>query len=264
MSILNEGIIFSVSIKGGILDISGKRKRVVLWLGIRSVLIIIEVLTSILCTIAVFGPGPYAAGALVCPEYHDGPLVFAKVIAVAMLATEVFYIVGFITIVDPCGLFCSPSVLPSLDGIDNIVNKSPAELKERDSEYAANSRLGRLHSNHVGYRDVLKKVKGALCCLSANGNRSRQTALKEMALALHTLFSNEDVVPSDIVAGLYLVSRKQKKEAKGCEAAHGDQAFRCPCRIKGLRKVRYICLLLTGEVVWIYELVVDRVEILFN
>ena len=235
MTVLNAGILFSISIKGSILDPHRKRKNVIFWVITQFVLTVIELLVSILCTGAVYGLEPHVANALVCPEYRDGPLMIAKVIMVIMLVTEVVYIVGFFVIFDPCGLLCSPSILPSMEEVDKYVNKSSAELKERDIDYAANSHLGRLHSNHISYRDILKKLKGVLCCLSANRNRSRQTALNELSLVLHTLFSNEDYVPSDLVAGFVLVSRKQKAEAMECKKAHGDEG--CPCRIRGLRTV---------------------------
>ncbi len=237
MGIFNEAIIFSVSVKGNIEDPKRKRRGILVWLMIRCVLIAIETVTSLLCTVAVFSESSFAAGALRCSEYHDGPLLFARIVVICMLVTELLYILGFMVFVDPCGWFCSPSILPSMENIDNYVKKTPAELQDVENDYARESRLGHVHSNHVSYRDTLRKVKTALCCFGANGNRSRQTAMQEMALALHTLFNNEDRVPSDLVAGLVLVSRKQHHEKKVCEQHNGPDAFKCPCLHVGLRKV---------------------------
>ena len=242
MSVFNEAIIFSVSFKGTIMDPERKRRRLLLWLFIRSILMAVEVLTSLTCMVAVYGPAPFAADALQCREYHDGPLVFARAVVVVMVVVELFYIFGFLVFIDPLGICCSPSIIPSIhEEVDSLLYKSHVEQK--DHEYVSRSRLGRLHTNHVGYGKVVRKLRGALCCWSANGNRSRQTALREMALAVYTLFKktneNHVMVTSDIIAGLTLVSRRQKKTKQRCEDHKGAEAFKCPCLIVGLRTVSW-------------------------
>ena len=243
LSILNENIIFSISIKGNILDTKNKRKYILFWLSLRIGLIVFETLDIIICTFAVFGPAPYAAGALVCPEYHNGPLVYAKVVMVVMLTTQLIYVVGFFVFVDPLGLCCSPSILPDMHRVEGYGSKTYQEVENEEKSYPKNSRLGHLHRSHVGYGKVLKKVKSIMCCLNANGNRSRQTAMQEMALALHTLFSDDDRVPSDLVAGLMLVSRYQKAKSGDCNSCSG-KGIKCSCLFRGLKKVRLLLLCL--------------------
>jgi len=68
-----------------------------------------------------------------------------------------------------------------------------------------------------------------------------------MALAVYTLFKKTDkdhvMVVSDIIAGLTLVSRKQKDTKKKCADHKGEEAFKCPCLIVGLRTVSvYACV----------------------
>jgi len=140
MGIFNEVIIFSVSFKGRIIDPKGKRRRRLLfWLLVRIILMMVEVVTCLSCMVAVYGPAPYAADALQCREYHDGPLVFARAVVAVMFVVDMLYIVGFLIFVDPCGICCSPSILPSIgDQVDGLLRKSPAEMEvnhDHDHEY---------------------------------------------------------------------------------------------------------------------------------
>ena len=242
LSILNENIIFSISIKGNIMDTRNKRKYLIYWLFLRVVLISIETIGILVCMIAVFGPAPYAAGALVCEEYHDGPLVFAKVIVVVMLVTQLVYTIGFFIFMDPLGICCSPSIMQDMNRSENYATKSRKEMEEEENSYAKNDRLGHLHRSSFGYRKVFGKVKGILCCLDANGNRSRKTAMQEMALALHTLFSEDNWVPSDLVAGLIMVSRYQRSKKEACLPCIVG-GMKCPCSYEELKKVLFNCCL---------------------
>ena len=210
--IINENLIFSTSIKGGIEYNQDHRYCVQYWLFIRIILFVVEFICVIICSIAVFGPAPYAAGALQCQAFHDGPLRFAAAVVIILLVTLLIYIIGFAIYLDPCGLCCSPSLIHDMGNVLEVAEK-PADEVEGDeiSAYAKNSRLGRLHRSHLGYGRIFKKLRGVLCCLNVNGNRSRTTALQEMSLALHTLFSNDNRVPSDLVAGLILLNKHQKK-----------------------------------------------------
>lgn len=174
-------------------------------------LIIIEFVSVVVCTVAVFGPAPYAAGALVCEEFHNGPLRFAQAIVIIQLVAISVYVIGFGFYLDPLGMCCSPSVMQDWESM----YRAAGELKEDEvTSYARDSRLGRLHRTHIGYGRIFKKFQGLLCCLNSKGNRSRTTAMREMALAFHTLFSDDDRVASDLVAGLILLNQSQKKHRK--------------------------------------------------
>lgn len=210
ISTLNENIIFSISLRGSILYKRERRKSLGSWLIVRVVTTTVEFLVLIVCVVALFGPAPYAAGALECPEYHDGPLIFAKAVVVAMIVTIVIYIVGFVIYLDPCGLLCSPNVWHDYESLYKEAEKL-TESTDGVQAYLKDSRLGHLHRSHYGYGRIFWKIRSLFCCKESNGNRSRTTAMQEMALALHTLFSDTDHVTTDLVAGLILLSRYQKK-----------------------------------------------------
>ena len=248
LTVIVENIIMSISIKGPIYDhlYKNKRRWLPFWLFVRVFLFFIETAVVIVCTVAVFGPAPYAAGALQCPEYHDGPLVFAEAVVVTLLVVLTLYAIGFAIYLDPLGLCCAPSVLEDLGHIDEAEDELDVDLKE----YLSNNQLGRLHRNHIGFGRAFRKVRGALCCLNAGGKRSRTTAMQEVALALHTVFSDagrkdkrDRIVPSDLVAGMILVSRNQKHKRETCSQCAGNRGISCICLTEEFRNVRSLSYL---------------------
>ena len=241
LTVLVENIIFSISIKGPMYDHHNKNRQwLPFWLFARVPLFVVELAVVIVCTVAVFGPAPYAAGALQCPEYHDGPLVFAEAVVVGLLVLLLFYALGFAIYLDPLGLCCAPSVLEEMRHVDDV-----EELDGEQREYLAENKLGKLHRNHIGFGRVFRKVRGALCCLSAGGKRSRNTAMQEVALALHTIFSDvgghdnpkDNLVISDLVAGMILVSRNQKFKREECSDCTSKENASCSCLVKDFRAV---------------------------
>lgn len=221
LSLLNENIIFSISLKGSIMYRREKRKGLEYWLFLRVVTTIVEFIILIVCTVAVFGPAPYAAGALECPEYQE-PLAFARVVVVGMIVTISVYIIGFSIYLDPCGLLCSPSVWHDYESLYKEAEKT-TEGTDSVHAYLQDSRLGHLHRSHYGYGRIFWKIRSLFCCQSSN-NRSRITAMQEMALAFHTLFSDTDHVTTDLVAGLILLGRYQKKLRCRCSKDEGMAA----------------------------------------
>lgn len=243
LAIIVENIIFSISAKGPIYDRHNKRRWLPCWLLTRVLLFIAETeVVIILCTVAVFGPAPYGAGALQCQEYHDGPLVFARVVVVALLGLLAVYAIGFAIFLDPIGLCRAPAVIEKLKKVIDAVdrdfdtNENDASWNLEHSEHELNATADGRDTSHaqsqsrIGLGRVLTKMKRALCCLNAGGQRSKQTALREVALALYTIFSDVDVqkglVLSDILAGMILVSRSQKN---GCPICHSAGEPKCSC-----------------------------------
>lgn len=223
LAILIENIIFSISLKGSIFHKQEKRKWLPFWLVVRVVSIVLEFLNLLVCAVAVFGPAPFAAGALQCPEFHDGPLVFAKVVIIMLIVVILLYTLGFALYLDPLGLLCSPSLLQDLNKLEEIAED--AEDEDAHVAYAKNSRLGKLHRSHIGYGKIFHKLRGLLCCLDSSGNRSRSTAMREMALAFHTIFSEEKMVTTDLIAGLILLSQYQKRVRQECMERNDVEGF---------------------------------------
>ena len=258
LTVLVENVIFSISAKGSIYDHRTKKPRrrsIGLWLLVRVGLFFVETAVVIVCTVAVFGPAPYAAGALQCPEYHDGPLVFAEAVTVGLIVLLTLYAIGFTIYLDPLGICCAPSLLKDTKHLQDHSSlphncKYTEEGTDGDSErktldeVATQSNVGQVHRNHIGFGRIFRKFRGVVCCLSAGGKRSRTTAMQEVALALHTVFSDvgvkkpeERVVPSDLVAGMILVSRNQKSTRENCPNCSSRDGVSCTCLSREFRTV---------------------------
>lgn len=286
LAVIVENIIFSISAKGSIYDSECERKRrwLPFWLFIRIPLFLIEVEVVIISTVAVYGPAPYAAGALLCPEYHDGPLVFAKVVVITLLILLTIYAIGFVVFLDPLGVCRAPTIIVKLKELiengkkdDNETNheaaqpnvpintdqsdSSPAskqaprhlkkeeesgleETRQNDTKNSSDSSHGRV----IGFRRLLGRAKQALCCSNADGKRSKDVALQEVASALYTMFSDNEelekrLVPSDILAGMKLLYQyhDQMKKIPEC-STHSDVegSKGCSCRRCLTKKVRHV------------------------
>ena len=260
LAVIVETIIFSISAKGSIYHSEQERKRrwLPFWLFIRVLLFLIETELAIVCTVAVFGPAPYAAGALQCPEYHNGPLVFAKAVVITLFVLLAIYATGFAIFLDPLGVCRAPTIIEKLKEL--IEN----EKKDKESDYEADRRNEPVNTNSgdpshhdrgrmIGLGHILGKAKRALCCLNTGGKRSKTTALREVALALYTLFSadTEDLekrlVPSDILAGMILLSQyhDQKKKIQCSFAVEGSK--RCVCRRCSRKEFRRVSPRLSSD-----------------
>ena len=69
----------------------------------------------------------------------------------------------------------------------------------------------------LGHRKVFRRFKALCCCVhKGGGNRSSTVAMQDAAKALHTIFSDLDIVPSDVVAGLILLKRDQRRKKESC------------------------------------------------
>lgn len=262
LAVIVETIIFSISAKGSIYDREHERKRrwLPFWLFIRVLLFLIEAELVIVCTVAVFGPAPYAAGALLCPEYHDGPLVFAKVVVITLFVLLAIYAIGFAIFLDPLGVCHAPIIIEKLKEL--IEN----EKKDKENDYEANRQSESVDTNSsgpshcdrgriIGLGHFLGKAKRALCCLNTGGKRSKTMALREVALALYTLFSadTEDMekrlVPSDILAGMILLNQyhDQKKKIPCSFAVEGSKS--CACRRCSIKEFRRVSPTLSSDII---------------
>ena len=237
--IINEAIIFARSVRGTIMDHDNKRNWLAFYLIIRILSYFVEFGLLVACLVSVFGP---AATSLECPEYHDGPLVFAKVVVVLLLLLLLTYGVGFAIFLDPFNICCSPRKLRDLSEISDL-GKGFDEVDSDVKEGLKKAGVGKLHRNRIGTGRVLRKVQGLLCCINPTRYRSRSTALKQMADALYTVFSNDiSLVPSDLIAGLILVSRHQKTKSEGCAICRDNYSY-CNCQTAEFKKV-HGCVLL--------------------
>ena len=117
-TIVNEGVIASLSLRGRIQDTANTRKYFPCAVEVRVVLMVIEILTLIVTSVGTFDSS-VGGNAIECDSYRDGPLVFAKVIVslawVLTLALGVALVIGL----DPLGL-CSPSFIDAIKDSEDL------------------------------------------------------------------------------------------------------------------------------------------------
>ena len=81
-------------------------------------------------------------------------------------------------------------------------------------------RVGRRKKRYhvqLGHRKIFRRFRALCCCFGAGGNQSSALAMQDAAKAFHTLFSDLDLVPSDLLAGLFLLKRDQRQKKESCK-----------------------------------------------
>ena len=75
----------------------------------------------------------------------------------------------------------------------------------------------RRYHNQLGHKKFLRRFRALCCCIGAGGGRSTSVALSDTAKAFHTIFSDLDLVTTDILAGLVLLHKDQKRKKQECK-----------------------------------------------
>lgn len=212
---INEVVIFSISSRGAIHD-TESRKTLPGFLFVRVILFVLEVAVVIVCLFAVFSPS--VSGQLDCKEIQNGPLTFARVLLIALLVILAVYAVGFLVFIDACSCL-TPDFLKDMTHLNAIGGDGihDDKLDEKERKVLEEYGTGKFHRSKVGKGKILRRVWALLCCHRGSGHRSRTVALNDLAKAIYTVFSDSDVVVSDLVVGLILVNRHQKKKQKECQ-----------------------------------------------
>ena len=212
---INEVVIFSISSRGAIRD-SKRRKSLPVFLFVRVILFVVEVAMVIVCLFAVFSPS--VSGQLDCKEIQNGPLTFARVLLIMLLVLLAIYTVGFLVFIDACNCL-TPRFLKDMTHL-NVVGGDGIHddnLSEEERKTLAEYGTGKFHRSKVGKGKIIRRMWALLLCQRSSGHRSRSIALRDLAKAIYTVFSDSDVVVSDLLAGLILVNRDQKKKQKECK-----------------------------------------------
>lgn len=230
---INESVILSISSRGSITR-TEPRKNLRYFLYTRVVLFAIEVIGTVFCTVTVFSPN--VAGKVDCDDVQSGALVFAKVVVIVLWVTLLVFAVGFLLYLDPLGC-CTPGLLEELSFLDTLDNKGEADslppnmsnishhrrrqVRKRSGHGPAvqvkAAKDPKLHRSHISRRKMVRRMQVLCCCLGVGGHRSRGFALEEIARTLHTLFGDVDLVASDMLAGLMLINKDQKKKKANCK-----------------------------------------------
>ena len=108
LTIVNEGVILSLSVRGRIKDVANTRKYFPYAVEVRIGLMLIEILTLIVTSVGTAN-NSVGGNAIECDRYREGPLVFAKVIISLAWVLVLVLVVALVIGIDPLGI-CSPSI----------------------------------------------------------------------------------------------------------------------------------------------------------
>ena len=225
LAMISESLIFSVSARG---TISNPKRRKVLPCALlfRVVIFVLEVFMAIICIVAVFDPG--TINQLACIEQQQNALNFARGVTITLLVVLFIYLVGFLGYLDPIGC-CTPSLLQEMDVLNDYEDFEDSDADGfkysiragHDIERGRGKKMPELYRNGA-HLQLYRKFATLCCCLNVGGNQSRAHALQELTRALHSIFHDLDVVPTDILAGIVLLSKSQKMLKNSGECLFSD------------------------------------------
>ena len=192
---VNEEAILLVS-AGGTVWNDKPRRWLPKLLYLRVVLFVLDIAMLAYVTWAVFNNGT-AAQLAPCPPYSNA-LRLSRAIVVVVWITSLFYAVGFLIFLDPCGCYSSTSLLNEL----------------RCLSYRARDETDGGNQAKVKKRKVYRRLQ-IICSLFGIKEASETTlALRDIADNMYELFKNVNLVPSDLLVGLLFLRRDQKKKMK--------------------------------------------------
>lgn len=248
--IFNEGIIIALSAQGPIFKktrtFRQRQKYMPYLIYLRIVMAVLELLAIIASLVAVFHPLSTSF------TYECIPLrprlKFARAVVLLQVVSYVLFLVKVCIYTDPLGCF-TPGLLERLTLLDDTDARgsllvAPAEqsaeyaqqvaMKKRvsvDENSAAAEvnvwrkrnnifniksddieKVTQVHNNTITLTKIERKLRALLCCLGVKGQRSRGVALEDLARGLYTVFSETDMVLSDVIAGFSLLREHQQKK----------------------------------------------------
>lgn len=83
-------------------------------------------------------------------------------------------------------------------------------------------RATKVHNDSINRQKYERRLRALFCCLGVRGQKSRGVALEDVARGLYTVFSETDIVLSDVIAGFSLLREHQlhlKKTSGGSDEA---------------------------------------------
>ena len=192
--ILSEGLIVIVSAQGPIYKITKsskfRTKFMPLLIYLRIIVAVLELLAIIASLVGIFHPS--AVSDIIKCEPLRPRLYFAQATVLFQVLCYIFFLLKVCVYTDPLGC-ATPGLLESVDSTDSN-EESTRQKYER-------------------------KLRTLFCCLGVRGRKS--VPLADVARGLYLMFSDIDVVLSDVIAGLSLLRRHQicQKETEGGEIA---------------------------------------------
>ena len=253
--LLNEGLIIVVSAQGPILKETKsylfRQKSMPHLIYARIFCAILELLAIVASLVGLFHPlsiSVFDECTVLKPR-----LYFARAVIIFQAVSYLFFLVKVCLYTDPLGL-STPGLLERITLLDNSDGRgsvliSPSEEFDGDDPHG-NSRVTtiptttevnvwthrksvfnrlnsndidhvtKVHNDNINRKKYERKLRALFCCLGVKGQRSRGVALEDVARGLYTVFSETDIVLSDVIAGFSLLREYQRsKKREGGEIA---------------------------------------------
>ena len=75
-------------------------------------------------------------------------------------------------------------------------------------------KVTKIHNDSINRKKIERKLRAIFCCLGVKGQKARGVALEDVARGLYTVFSEMNIVLSDVIAGFSLLRKSQLKIKK--------------------------------------------------
>ena len=202
-------------------DSVSPRRAIKRYLCSRILLFLFEIVLSAMYGYACWSPA--LTDQLTKCNKFQGPIYFARAVAIAWWLVLLISCIMWIIFLDPIGL-CSTGLIDQMDFLD----------QETEIEDPTEYDLFKFHRASVGSRKIGRRLRTlCCCCLSLTQHDERGLALEDAARVMQAIFNDVDLVGSDLVAGLILLNRdqKRKKHNNECLISEFKEVFMQSCAV---------------------------------
>ena len=215
-------------------DSTSPRRSIKWCLYFRVFLFLLEIVLSGFYGYAVWSP-QITDQILQCDRF-TGPVYFARGVAITWWIVIIISSILWSVFLDPIGI-CSPRILEELDNFSD---------EEEDKEADSSEHTVLKFRAHIGWKRIKRRLMSLFCCcLGVVRHRERGVALEDAARVMQSIFNDVDLVGSDLVAGLILLNRDQRRKIRNNECLVsdykkvGDPYYECA----------YVCARMFGSVI---------------
>ena len=203
--LINETALLVMSLKGTIMH-TKPRRHITKLLYIRIVVFFVEVAVMIYASNAVFNPRLSSSIKSCIPT----TVKFLEAIIILLWVIITFYMVGFLIFSDPLGCFSNSFREGFNEGMAAFDNNTLQRPQRNMHPARRLVRAKSLHRNRVEVKRASQKIR-RICKLCRLGG-GKATAFEDLARLFFKLFGNVDLVLSDILAAIVLMSREQNRQ----------------------------------------------------
>ena len=218
---------FLMSLKNGADDITiyciTRKKLLMSALYLNGILFVFEFVNLVLLTYACWSPAVLEK--IKDCDSFEGPLVFAKAIVVFGYVLAFFTCIVWLWCIDPLGCF-TQGLFDRLNEINQKIRSITSSDEEAPNVRTASNYV---NSDHMAEesRPFHRRLDLVCCCVSDRKHPSRKVALQDAANVLYILFMDLDLVSTDLLAGLLLLQKRQKRQYQSSSNPASEVGFVC-------------------------------------